>query len=194
MPNYISLKNFPYSNKVVRNNKLLWVRGFHEIYNPKDAIYALAYLIEKIPSASLTMIGPDKGKLNEVIQLINELDLNDKVKILGPIENKKLYTYFHSHSVLINTTSYESFGQALLESAACGCPIISNNVGEVPYIWEDKENILLSGLNDPQDMADKLILLLSNTKLLENFKHNAYEKAKQYDWVILKNKWHSLLS
>jgi glycosyltransferase involved in cell wall biosynthesis len=194
LPNYISLNHFPYNDKLVTNNKLLWVRGFHEIYNPKDAIYTLAYLIEKIPSASLTMIGPDKGKLNEVNQLINELHLTSKVSILGPIENQKLYKYFHTHSVLINTTSYESFGQALLESAACGCPIVSNNIGEVPFIWDNNENIILSRLNDPKNMADKLVLLLSNNELLMKLKINAYEKSKSFDWSILKKSWHSLLN
>lgn len=193
-PNYIDLKDFPYNKKLVRNNKILWVRGFHNIYNPKDAIYVLDHLIKKIPDASLTMIGPDKGIMEEVISLINDLNLNHKVKILGPIKNNKLYPYFHNHSVLINTTNYESFGQALLEAAACGCPIVSNNVGEVPYIWEHKENILLSELNNPQDMANKLSMLLLNIKLLESLKLNAYEKAKKYDWDILKEKWHLLLS
>ena len=170
------------------------MRGFHKIYNPKDAIHTLFYLEKIIPDVSLTMIGPDKGVLNEVINLINELNLKEKVNILGPVQNEKLYHYFHKHSVLINTTSYESFGQALLESAACGCPIVSNDVGEVSYIWKDKENILLSKLNDPKDMADKLASLLCNDKLLKSLKYNAYEKSKLYDWEILKNKWHSILS
>ena len=194
LPNYIDLKNFPYNNKLVRNNKILWVRGFHNIYNPKDAIYALAHLVKKIPDASLTMIGPDKGIMDEVIILINDLNLNHKVEILGPVENNKLYSFFHNHTVLINTTSYESFGQALLEAAACGCPIVSNNVGEVPYIWKDKKNILLCEPNNPHDMSNKLILLLSNIKLLEDLKCNAYEKSKQYHWCKIKNKWQLLLT
>lgn len=194
LPNYISLNHFPYNNKLITNNKILWVRGFHEIYNPKDAIYTLAYLIEKIPSASLTMIGPDKGKLNEVIQLINELDLTHKVSILGPVENKLLYHYFHSHTALINTTSYESFGQALLESSACGCPIVSNNIGEIPFLWKNNENIILCEVNNPKDMAEKLTSLMLDINLLKKLKDNAYEKSKNYDWSILKKSWHLLLN
>jgi glycosyltransferase involved in cell wall biosynthesis len=194
LPNYISLNHFPYNNKLITNNKLLWVRGFHEIYNPKDAIYALSHLIEKIPNASLTMIGPDKGKLNEVIELINELDLTHKVSILGPVENKMLHQYFHSHTVLINTTSYESFGQALLESSACGCPIVSNNVGEIPFLWKNHKNIILSEVNNPKEMAEKLASLMLDINLLRKLKENAYEKSKNFDWSILKKSWHSLLN
>ena len=146
LPNPISLINFKYDRSNVTDNSILWVRAFDEIYNPKDAIYTLAYLEKKISNVSLTMIGPDKGLLNEVVKLIDDLNLKEKVKILGPIPNEELFNYFHSHTVLLNTTSYESFGQALLESAACGCPIVSNDVGEVSYIWEDNEDILLCKL------------------------------------------------
>lgn len=194
LPNYIDLKYFPYNKKLVRNNKILWVRGFHKMYNPKDAIYVLYHLINQIPDVSLTMIGPDKGIMNEVVNLIYELNLKEKVNIVGPVQNEKLYKYFHSHTVLINTTSYESFGQALLESAACGCPIVSNDVGEVSHIWQDEENILLSKLNDHKDMAEKLAILLSDSKLLEKLKYNAYCKSKKYHWKNLKNKWQSILS
>ena len=193
-PNYINLEHFPYKGDLVINNKLLWVRAFHEIYNPKDAVFTLSHLIEKIPDATLTMIGPDKGELKEVIQLIDELHLTSNISILGPIKNEELYQYFHSHSVLINTTSYESFGQSLLEAASCGCPIVSNSVGEIPLLWKDNKDIMLSRLNDPRDMAKKIYFLMSNHSLIKKIIKNAHEKSGDYEWSNMKKSWATLLT
>jgi SAM-dependent methyltransferase len=85
-------------------------------------------LKKNFPQISLTMIGPDKGILNEILLMIKELGLESNIKIIGPISNQELFKYYQSHSVYLNTTSYESFGVALVEAAACGIPIVSTNV------------------------------------------------------------------
>ena len=192
-PNYINYEDFPYNEDIVSNNQILWVRGFHEIYNPKDAVMSFYYLLKKMPSCNLTMIGPDKGIMDEVKILIKKLKLESKINILGPINNSSLHKYFHSHEVFINTTSYESFGQALLESASSGCPIVSYSVGEIPYIWDDNENILLCESNDPIDMSQKIYNILNDRELLKKLKFNAYKKSSKYEWKNLRKSWLSLL-
>ena len=76
-------------------------------------------------------------------QQILNLNLSNNIKILGPISNKKLSYYYQRHNVFINTTSYESFGTALIEAASCGIPIVSTNVGEIPLNWTNEKDILL---------------------------------------------------
>ena len=143
LPNPIDLEHFTISTQEVRRN-LLWVRAFSDIYNPEIPIRTLAVLKDEFPSLGLTMVGPDKGIRYKSEELVRQLNLQDSVTFVGPVPNRELSSFYKSHSIFLNTTSFESFGTAVVEAAAMEMPIVSSEVGELPYLWSDKENILFA--------------------------------------------------
>jgi len=193
LPNGINLNLFKYERKNINVYSLLWVRAFDEIYNPYLAIRALSLVKEYIPSASLTMIGPDKGLLRSSLELIDKLGLSQSVRIIGPIANDHLANYYHTHHVFLNTTRFESFGMAVMEAAACGIPIVSTNVGEIPYLWKNEENMMIVDSAEPVHFCQAVIKLVSSSELYENISVNARKKAEEYDWELIKEKWVQLL-
>ena len=67
IPNIINLKDYIFKERKKLNPKLLYVRAFATIYNPKMAVEVLKKVKEKYPKAVLCMIGPDRdGTLKEV--------------------------------------------------------------------------------------------------------------------------------
>ena len=193
LPNSISLNNFPFKRSSLKPYSLLWVRGFTSIYNPKLAIEILHEIKKKFPKCSLTMIGPDKGLLDEMKTLAQTLGVTDSLTITGPIANEKLYTYYQSHKVYLNTTSYESFGVAVIEAAACGVPIVSSNVGELPFIWEDEYNILLVDNFTAKDFCKPIIRLFENEELCEKLSLNGRSNAEKFNWENIKQDWVKIL-
>lgn len=192
-PNPFKRDNFPYKRDQFKKHTLLWVRSFQETYNPKLAIDILKQVLHNFEDASLTMVGPDKGKLREIIDYVKELKLEEKVKIIGPVENNKLYQYYQSHHVYLNTTRYESFGMALLEAASSGIPIVSTSVGEIPYMWTNGLNIMLVG-SDPNEFAVKIADLFENDTLSNSMSLHAEELTKSYSWDEIKKLWFEILS
>ncbi len=194
LPNPIKLNTFPYNRKNINKHTILWVRAFTEIYNPKLAINVL-YEVKKIyKDVKLTMIGPNKGMLDEIIKYIKDLNLEDSVNILGPVNNNMLYKYYQTHHVYINTTKYESFGVALVEAASCGIPIISTSVGDIPFSWIDNENILLVKNFDIKIFADHCINIFSNDEFSNKLSVNARLKVESFDWSVVRDKWLQILS
>ncbi len=193
LPNSINLANFEFKRTEVKKLNLLWVRGFSEIYNPLLAIKTLYILKQKFPTASLTMIGPDAGLLNKVKDLCHKLNLNDAVTFTGPVPNNQLYKYYQSHHVYLNTTSYESFGIAVIEAAACGIPIVSSSVGEIPYLWSHKENILLSKNLDENEFAQLVEELFTNETLEYKLSLAGRKKAEEFSWDNVSSLWLKLL-
>ena len=64
--NSIEIDKYPFFLRKDIAPKLLWVRSFAEIYNPKLGIEIINGLLEKGIKASLTMVGPEKdGSLKE---------------------------------------------------------------------------------------------------------------------------------
>ncbi len=194
LPNSIDINKFPYSEIVPRSYSILWVRAFTSIYNPLVPIYIVAKLKKIFPQVHLSMIGPDKGMLDETLQIIDELNLKSYVSIIGPVPNEDLYKYYNVNSVFLNTTSYESFGVAVMEAAACGIPIISNNVGELPFIWENQLNILFVKNNDIDSYVNHITDIFNNESLALKLKVNARNNAQLYSWNLIKPLWVDLFN
>jgi glycosyltransferase involved in cell wall biosynthesis len=194
LPNSIEMKKFPFKEKSTNTYRILWVRAFSHIYNPELAIKVLHHVKQKYPEATLTMIGPDKGELQKVKQLIEKLNLGNYISILGSIPNDELYTYYHTHDVFLNTTSYESFGLAVLEAAASGIPIVSVPAGELPLLWTHDENILLAKDWDELNLTKEIMRLLEDPILSKEISRNARLKSEQYDIGEIKKMWIAALS
>ncbi|MCU0421843.1 MAG: glycosyltransferase family 4 protein [Bacteroidia bacterium] len=194
LPNGVDLEKFPYLPNKTNGLKLLWVRGFSEIYNPLIAVRTLHILKTKFPKITLTMVGPDGGMLHLVKEEIQKLKLEQSITLTGPVPNHQLRDYYHSHQIYLNTTSYESFGTAIIEAAACGIPIVSSNVGEIPYLWKHKENIMLTEELDQQHFAYAVETLLEDPELSFKLSKQAKIKAESFDWHNLTPVWNQLFN
>lgn len=193
LPNPINLVDFHYKFKGGGEYSLLWVRAFSAIYNPDLAIHTLYEVRKSYHDATLTMIGPDKGELASAKKLIMEYGLQEAVIVTGPVPNDQLFRHFHNNRVYLNTTSYESFGVAVMEAAACGTPIVSSNVGELPYLWTHDENILFAEKLDAISFAEQICRIFEDKKLAQKLSVNARKKAEQYDWQVILPRWIELL-
>ncbi len=192
LPNSIDMSRFPF--KPTSNTyKILWVRAFTKIYQPYLAIDILEIVKKVHPKTTLTMIGPDLGLRTEIENYIESKKLSDSVEILGAIDNNILYNYFHEHSVYINTTQYESFGVAVLESISCGLPVVSTNVGEIPFLWKNEKDILIDSSNSAKGMSDCVIKLFDDEKKRTEIIKNAKIKSELFSWGNIKPLWEDII-
>jgi glycosyltransferase involved in cell wall biosynthesis len=194
LPNSIDLSNFRFDRTTMKPNSLLWVRAFTSIYNPEVPIKLLASLKEKYPDCTLTMIGPDRGLMEKCKELADSLGVSKDISFLGSVPNNELYAYYQTHAVYLNTTSYESFGVAVVEAASCGIPIVSNNVGEIPYLWNHKENIMLVENNSFSMYCDCINELFDSSDLSSKLSINARKKSERFNWPEIKNEWLNILT
>ena len=194
LPNTVDLKKFAFCRANVKRHSLLWVRAFDSIYNPDVPVKVLKELLVYFPHATLTMIGPDKGRKEDIERLCDQLKVTSRVKFVGPIPNNELYKFYQTHHVFMNTTSFESFGMAVMEAGASGIPIISNPVGELPYIWTRNLNILYADNNDIDSFTEQIFKVFTNAELEERLGNNGRIVAEQYDWEAHKKIWYNILS
>jgi glycosyltransferase involved in cell wall biosynthesis len=139
------------------------------------------------------MVGPDKGLLSEVRDFAIKSKVEQYITFSGGVPNNELYKYYQTHAVYLNTTSYESFGVAVVEAALCGIPMVSNHVGEIPLLWEDKDNILLVNNNNIDEYVKHVVSLFENKALAESISISARKNAEKFDWSLIKKSWLSIL-
>jgi glycosyltransferase involved in cell wall biosynthesis len=75
----------------------------------------------------------------------------------------------------------ESFGLAALEAMACQVPVISSNGGGLPEVNIHGVTGFMSDPGNVEEMARYAVRLLSDDELLNQFRINALEQAKQFD-------------
>jgi glycosyltransferase involved in cell wall biosynthesis len=86
--------------------------------------------------------------------------------------------YYQAADIYIHAARVDNFPTTILESLACGTPVVATAVGGIPEQVTDGFNGFLTKPADPLDMADKIELLLDNDTLRERMAQNAVKDAR----------------
>ena len=116
-------------------------------------------------------------KLNAQIE---DLELNDWVKLLGPKENP--YAYIAKSDVVVQSSKYEGKSVVLDEAKILGIPIVSTNYDTVvDQIIPEKEGLI--GDMNAEDIAHGIEEMFNNQRLFKTIKNylNAHEYGNQAD-------------
>ena len=192
IPNVIPIANYTFKERKKITPKLLYVRAFASIYNPTMAIEVLKELKKIYPEAILCMIGPDKdGTLKDVKHLINTYDLQDSVEITGVLPKKEWHEKSKDFDIFINTTNVDNTPISVIEAMALGLPVVSTNVGGLPYLISNNIDGVLVDKEQPLLMANEIHKIIEKNK--SSFAKKARSKVENFDWSVVKNEWLKLL-
>lgn len=194
IPNFISIEKYFYKERKKISPKLFWVRSFHEIYNPTLAIEILEILKKKYSEAELCMVGPDKdGSLQKVMNISSEKSLDKSVKITGKLSKEDWIRLSESYDIFINTTNFDNHPVSLIEAMALGLPVISTNVGGIPFLIEDNVNGILVERNNAQMFVDNIEKLLNDEFFSQSISKSARKMVEEFDWKKVQIKWNNTI-
>ncbi len=218
LPNPIEISRYEFRLREQAQPKLIWLRSFHQIYNPQLTVKAAALLRDEFPDLHLTMIGPDKGdgsrqqteQLAKELQSVSSLRVSKglsleaqalayaqatdtDILITGGIANSEVPTWLNRGDIFINTTNVDNTPVSVIEAMACGLPIVSTNVGGLPYLLTDGEDALLVPPDNAEAMATAARRILTEAGLAERLSRNARRKAESFDWANVLPMWRNLI-
>lgn len=193
IPNAIKINNYAFNSRPISKIKLLWVRSFNAIYNPKMALLVQKSLISMGYNCELTMIGPTSDNSFEDCKEFAELN-ELKVHFTGKLSKSEWILLSEQSNIFINTTNFDNTPVSVIEAMALGLPVISTNVGGMPFLIEHYVDGILVDPNDVDNMANEIIRLSQDEQLVKQLTSNARNKVEQFDWNVVKTKWKELLS
>lgn len=194
IPNTIEINQYEFKERTVLKPMLLWVRAFDKTYNPLMAVYVLHQLKEEFVDAKLCMIGPEKDETLELTKnLIKELKLEDSVEITGVLPKEKWHKKSQEFDIFINTTNFDNTPVSLIETMALGLPIVTTNVGGIPFLIDDDKDGVLVDKNDVDRMVNAIKNYIDEPIKAIKIAKNARLKAAKFDWSYVKNKWLDIL-
>jgi glycosyltransferase involved in cell wall biosynthesis len=140
---------------------ILFVGRLEQAKNPLLLIDSFSLIVRAYPDSQLVIIG--EGSLKEkIIKKIYSLSLEKKVFFLNRLSQTEIARIMNISDLLLSTSRFEGMPRVVLESLACGLPVVATNVGENYLVVKDWVSGKLISSFDPKEFAEAVVALISN--------------------------------
>lgn len=189
--NGIDLKKFDnvYKDNVFRKNyaapneKIVFYVG--RLVNEKG-VHVLLNAIPKILGAfnDVKFVIAGKGPcLNNLIELSQKLNVNEKVYFTGFVSEEVLLKLYKCSDMAVFPSTYEPFGIVALEGMVAGIPVVVSDTGGLNEIVNHKVDGMKFYSGNSNSLADCIIELLKDENLSNRICKVALDKVhKLYNW------------
>lgn len=186
VPNVVDLSRFRPGERVPGRVHLVVARNLEDLYDIPTALRAFMRIREVHAHARLSVAGsgPKRGELE---RLSGELGINAAVTFTGRLENERMADLYREADVLLNPSVADNMPNSLLEAMASGVPIVSSNVGGIPYLVEDGKTALLVAPRDPEAMADAAVRVIGDGGLAAKLRAAGLEAVQRFAWPSVRD-------
>lgn len=123
------------------------------------AVGAMPAVLQQHPTARLFIIGEgeERGRLEAQVR---ELGIGAHVTLTGALPNDQLVSWYSAADVLVLASSREGWANVLLESMACGTPVVATRIWGTPEVVADDSVGLLVDQRSSEGLSAALLKLL----------------------------------
>ena len=141
-------------------------------------------IVKFIPNSILLIVGPDfENYKKELEKIIDAYGIRKNITFIGSLERKDVKKAYIDSDVFVLPSYSENFGLTIIESLACGCPvIISKNVNISTDIENNKLGIVIEC--ESNDLSKSVINFhkKSHDEKAEHKKFIRKFTLENYDW------------
>jgi glycosyltransferase involved in cell wall biosynthesis len=167
---------------VVAVRRLQHRMGLHNL------IEAMREVVRAYPDVLLLIVG--KGALrNELAQHIESSSLALNVRLAGAVSDPMLRLLYRAANFsIVPTTAYEGFGLILVESLACGTPVLGTPQGAIPEVLGPLSESLILESAAPQHLGEGMLEALRGKRVLPSSEQCETYAARNYAWPVIASK------
>jgi len=188
VPNIINLDRFSITKKVKiekgREPHIIVTRNLEPIYDITSVIYAFSHIQKNIPAARLTIAGsgPERATLE---QQVRDLGLENNT---GRLDNERISALYQEADVMINASLVDNMPISILEALASGVPVVSTNVGGIPFLVTHEKSALLVPPASPNMLAEAVLRVLKDSILADHLIEEGLKLAHEYTWPNIRDR------
>lgn len=183
IPNVIDLARF-HPDKATRGKAehLVVARNLEPLYDNETALKAFRIVLQRRKNARLTIAGsgPEEKPLRD---LAATLGVADAVIFSGRLDRESMACLYRQADVMLNPSLADNMPNSMLESMASGVPVVSTNVGGIPFIVQDGVTALLVKPGEPEAMAAAILNLLEDPELWRKLSIAGLREVERYTWT-----------
>ena len=190
VPNIVDLDRFrPVSAaQGTKAAHIVVARNLEPIYDVATALRAFSLVCKDVPNARMSLAGsgPERDTL---LSLAKDLGIAGAVTFCGSLDRDQMAELYRSASVVINPSRVDNMPNSVLEAMASGAPVVSTNVGGVPFILQDDVNGLLVPAGNHMAMAAAVTRLLGDQQCVKRLRDAALSEVQKYAWPRVRQRW-----
>ena len=189
--NFIEADQFPFRYRREFAPVVLSNRNLQPLYNVACTIRGFAQILPQFPEARLIVVGsgPDRPALEK---LIADLGVRN-IEFRGPVSQNEMISIYGQADIFVSTPNVDNMPMSLLEAFAAGLPVVSTNVGGVPYLITDGFTGLLIPPDDDKALATAIARIVREPEFGAQLTHNARTEIEhKYVWDAVRSLWLSV--
>lgn len=127
-------------------------------------------------------------------QLEQQIEDNGLQRVTLSPYTEKIKEKYAEAGIFVLSSRYEGLGLVLLEAESMSLPLVSFNCKNGPVeIIQHGYNGYLAEAENPHDLAEKLLAVMSDDKLREQMGRNAFESSRQFRTDEIIDQWEALI-
>lgn len=156
--------------------RLVHEKGVHVL------IDAFAKVLAYYDKAKLVIAG--KGPADSYLRdRARALGIYHRIYFAGFIDDPTRNKLYKCADVAVVPSLYEPFGITALEAMACGIPVVVSDTGGLSEVVRHGITGMKSYVANPNSLADNILALLSDERLCERVRANAYREVQErFNW------------
>jgi glycosyltransferase involved in cell wall biosynthesis len=166
-------------------------RNFQTLYNVPCILRAFAQIQAQRPEARLIVVGhgPERAHVHEVARAL----ALQNVEFVGAVKPTEMGRYYDQADVYLNASDIDNMPNSIIESFACGLPVVTTRAGGIPYIVEHERNGLLVDCGDHTALANAALRLLDDRALARRLIGEGLSDVERlYTWEAVGERWAAL--
>lgn len=149
--------------ELVKNPIIINPRGVRPYVRNDSFFKAIPIVLAKYPDAKFLCTSM-QGE-SQAIKWMSELNISHAVELLPAIEYKKMGDLFRSAQIVVSPSIHDGTPNSLIEAMACGCFPVAGDLESIREWITHGQNGLLFDSNDPQSIAESILLGLEREDL-----------------------------
>ncbi len=139
--------------------RLLQVASLIPVKDQRTLLAAFEIVVRQHTGARLHLVG--EGELeSELAERARQPGLEGRVAFHGAVDHLRLPGIYRQADLLVQSSRFEAQGMAVLEAAACGCPVAGTAVGVLPELCSGETAGAVTAPGDPRALAEAIGALL----------------------------------
>jgi glycosyltransferase involved in cell wall biosynthesis len=161
---------------------LLYVGEIEKTKNIEGVIRAFAKSEKGIRDrCKLVLAGHAGNAYEDIIALIRNNKLKEKVLYLGYVKDEELSCLYRGTKAFIFPSLVEGFGLVVLEAMAYGAPVIASNAGALPEVVGDAA-LLVDPYND-MAIRDAITRIVSDDAFRRDLINRGNKRVQEFSWT-----------
>jgi glycosyltransferase involved in cell wall biosynthesis len=133
------------------------------------------------------------GDQEEFLKGIVEEEGIEGVEFHGPVPHHEVAEWFDRADVFVNSSREDNMPHSVIEAFSSGLPVVTTRAGGIPYIVEHERNGLLVDPDEPGQLADGVLRVLSDPAVAARLvEEGQSDCSDRYSWEAAGRNWAAL--